>query len=158
MRNSSGNKQSCCIWIDSDNVVISNCLLKRTRSGIIIQQSMYAEIINSTFYLNGEGIFVDDSQNLILDGCEFCHNGIGANIQRSSAIQIRLCQIHENGVGMLCNTSQNVSFSSTAFYDNNDNQGGCFISNSQDFFFLYCTIRHNGFALRIGNSENICLI
>jgi parallel beta-helix repeat protein len=117
---------------------------------------MKAEIINSTFYLNGEGIFVDDSKNLILDGCEFCHNGIGANIQRSSAIQIRLCQAHENGIGMLCNTSQNVSFTSTAFYDNNDNQGGCFISNSQDFSFLYCTIQHNGFGLRIGNSTNIC--
>ena len=132
IRNSKGDNNAAGIKIFSDNVTISDCLINKTRHGLIINRSIGSKITNCIIHTNGEGIFIDTSANCEIIHTEFCHNAIGINIKKSKDIKIEKSYIHEHGIGLFINHSENVTITGCAICDNNNNQGGCFIFDSNN--------------------------
>jgi len=157
IKNSNGNNHDAGIKVFSDNVTISDCLIYRTRHGIILNSSIGSKIINCIIHTNGEGVFFDTSMNCEIIDTEFCHNAIGINIKMSQEIKIEKSYIHEHGIGILVNHSENITIINSAICDNNNNQGGCFIFGSENIKIYNSNIIHNGLAIRIDDSNTIII-
>ncbi|MCK5031452.1 MAG: right-handed parallel beta-helix repeat-containing protein, partial [Thermoplasmatales archaeon] len=157
IKNSKGDNRDAGIKIYSDNVTISDCLIYKTRHGIILNSSIGSKIINCIIHTNGEGVFFDTCINCEIIDSEFCHNAIGMHIKMSQEIKIEKSFIHENGIGILVNNSENITISDSAICDNNNNQGGCFIFDSNNIKIYNSNIIHNGLAIRIDDSKTIVI-
>ncbi len=157
IKNTGGYEGDSGIIIESNQNKISNCIIKRTRTGLLLNNSNQNIIDNCILYLNGEGIYTKQSENLKIKNSEFCYSSIGLNSRDSENIEIKNCYIHEIGTGGFFNISKNVDFLNCAICDNNDNGGGVAIYNSNNFNFENCNIMHNGFGLKIVNSNSIDL-
>ena len=157
IKNSKGENHDAGIKIFSDNVTISDCLIYKTRHGIILNSSIDSKIINCIIHTNGEGVFFDTCINCEIIDSEFCHNAIGMHIKMSQEIKIEKSFIHEHGIGILVNHSENITISDSAICDNNNNQGGCFIFDSNNIKIYNSNIIHNGLAIRIDDSNTIVI-
>ncbi len=155
IRNAGGYKGNSGIIIESNKNEISDCVIKRTRTGIFLNHSNENSFDNCSLYLNGEGIYYKSSENNIINNCEIAHSSIGLNIKNSNEITIKNSYIHECGTGIFTNNSNNIDFQKCSISDNNDNGGGCIAYRSTNFNFENCNILHNGFAILVKESENI---
>lgn len=155
IKNSGGFKENTAVFIQSDNNTISNCVIYRTRTGIIINNSQNQQINNCLFHTNGEGIWSKYSNCLIISNSEFCHNGIALNFYRSNNIVIENVYAHENSLASLINDSSNIEITHCASCDNNDNGGGVFFYNSCNINIENTNAIHSGSGFKIVNSTNI---
>jgi nitrous oxidase accessory protein NosD len=155
VKNSGGFKNNACLYINSNNVTISNCIIFRSRTGLIINEKNNINIINCLFHTNGEGIWSKNSYNLKLQDSELCHNGIGVNIHKSKNIIIENSYAHENAIPFLFNTSSNIEMKRVAACDNNDNGGGVFFYNSYNVQVENCNALHSGSGFKVVNSTNL---
>jgi len=154
IRNTGGYEGNSGIIIQANNNKISDCIIKRTRTGIFLNNTEGSNISSCILYLNGEGIYTKSSENLKIFNSELGHNGIGINSRDSHNIEINHCYFHESGTGLFFNISSNVNMIDSAICDNNDNGGGFAAYNSKDFKFENCNIIHNGFGIRTINSSS----
>jgi parallel beta-helix repeat protein len=157
IRNSGGYKDDSGIKIISDNNIITDCIIYRTRTGIYFENIDNNMISKCLFHTNGEGIFLDTSFNCEIKDSEFCHNAFGSNSQDSYNINIHDVYFHENGIGCFIHNCSNVVITHSAICDNNDNQGGCFIYDSSDISIIDCNIYHNGVGVKLDASSSITI-
>ncbi len=155
VKNSNGFKENAAVYIEYNNTTISNCIIYRTRTGVIVDSSSNINIENCLLHTNGEGIWVKYSYSVNIKNSEFCYNGISVDLYQSRNIFFENLNVHENGVAFFINNSSNIEFFSCASYDNNDNGGGVFIYNSYNIFVENCNANHNGVGFKIVNSTNI---
>jgi parallel beta-helix repeat protein len=155
VRNSGGYLNNAGIKLDSKNNLITKCIFYRTKSGVYVNETNNNDIINCTFYTNGEGIYLRKTIGSIIKDCCFTRNAIGLNLQSSYDCILDGCYAHTNGIGFFVNDSSNIEIVRCAAFDNNDNQGGLFISMCKDININNCNISHNGFGLRIINCSSI---
>jgi len=155
IKNSGGFKENSAIKIKANNTKISDCMIKRAKTGIYLNNTNKNTIDNCTVYLCGKGIYAKQSKNFEIKNTEICNCGIGLNLIDSHNIKIKNTYIHESGYAIFSDYSSNISFEKCAICDNNDNGGGCGIFNSNDINFNNCNILHNGFGFRIKNSKKI---
>jgi nitrous oxidase accessory protein NosD len=155
VKNSGGFKQNTAVFIDADFCTISNCVIYRSRTGLIIQGNNNLIIEKCLFHTNGEGIWFINSKNLIIKNSEICHNGIGINSDESSNILIENTYAHENAIPLLFNSSSNIVLNKIASCDNNDNGGGIFFYNSKNIEVNNSNAFHSGSGFKIVNTTNI---
>lgn len=155
VKNSNGFKGNAAVYVENDNTTISNCIIYRTRTGIIVDNSNNTNIENCLFHTNGEGIWIKYSHFVNIKNSELCYNGISINSYKSRNIFFEKLNVHECGVAFFINASSNMEFSSCAIYDNNDNCGGVFFYNSYNIYVDNCNTNHNGVGFKIVNSTNI---
>lgn len=154
IRNSGGQSRDSGLKISSNNVLIDNCFIYRTRSGICLNKSKNVEICNCTLHTNGEGVFLNHSSNVIIKYCEFSHSAFGIHSEKSKEIFVSDCYIYTNGIGCLMIDSSNISFFNSAICDNNDNQGGFFLLNCKNISLKDCNIFYNGVGVNFDNCSS----
>ncbi len=155
IRNSGGYVGNAGVMVDSENVLIRNCMFYRTKTGIYLNESDDNKIFNCTFHTNGEGVFLkNSSRNTILDSV-FCHNALGIHLQNSLCNMIDKSYIYTNGVGIYLNVSSHIEITRCAISENNQDQGGIFLLGCTDINTTNCNIFHNGYGMRITNSSKI---
>jgi parallel beta-helix repeat protein len=154
IRNSGGYKANAGIKLESNNNIITECKIYRTKTGIHIRNCNNNQINSCLFYTNGEGIYIKSSSKCKVEESCLYHNAFGLNIQDSSDIEINNCYEHTSGFGFLINHSSNINISTCAVYDNNDNGAGLFITNCENIDVFNCNIIHNGHSLNFYNSSN----
>jgi len=140
IRNSGGFNFNAGIKIFSDNNLVKNCILYRTKTGIYIDNTYSTLIDNCTFYNNGEGLFMKASSGNSVNDCQFSNNAIGLHSQSSNEIKVENSYVHTNGIGFFLNDSSNIMINHCAISDNNDNQGGVFLTDCVNVDFTSCNI------------------
>ena len=74
IRNSGGYIDNAGIKLNSENNLITECTIYRTKTGIYVNNTSNNEINNCTFHTNGEGIFLKSSSlNDIIDYSDGTH-------------------------------------------------------------------------------------
>ncbi|MEM0493578.1 MAG: right-handed parallel beta-helix repeat-containing protein, partial [Candidatus Thermoplasmatota archaeon] len=157
IRNSYGMNNNAGIRIKSTYNTISNCIIYRTRTGILIETANNNKIDNCTFYSNGNGIHLNTSYGTTIKDCFFYHNAIGLNIRKSERTIIDKCLADTNGIGFYITHSINNIFKLCTARNNNDNQNGFTVDNSRDITITYCNAYHNGAGIKIVKSNRICI-
>jgi len=155
IRNSGGYMHNAGMKLDSENNLITECIFYRTKSGIYVNHTNDNEINNCTFHTNGEGIYLKSSRGSKIRDCFFYHNGLGLHSENSNEIKINGCYAHTNGIAFFFNNSSNIESIRCAVYNNNDNQGGFFLSYCSNINISDCNVYHNGFGIKISNSSTI---
>jgi len=155
IRNSGGFKKDAGVKINSNYNRVVNCIIYRNRKGIYISNSSHDEVIKCIFHTNGKGLTLESSFENSIKNCYFSHNALGIDIQKSKLIDLFNCYANINGIGLFIDKSSNIDISHSAFYNNNDNQGGISIGNSQYVTLTNCNIYHNGFGIKTYNSSSI---
>jgi parallel beta-helix repeat protein len=155
LKNSNGFKGNAAVYIKYDNVTISNCIIYRTRTGIIIDSSNNINIKDCLLHTNGEGISVKYSKTINIKDSEICHNGLGVNLYKSKNIVFENIYLHENSHALFINDSSNIEIIHCASCDNNDNGGGVLFYASRNIFVENCNIIHSGVGFKIINSTNL---
>lgn len=155
VKNSNGFKGDTAVYIEYDNTTISNCIIYRTRTGIIIDSSNNINIESCLLHTNGEGIWAKYSQAINIKDSEICHNGLGVNLYKSKNIVFENIYVHENSQAFFINTSSNIELIHCASCDNNDNGGGALFYKSQNIFVENCNAIHSGVGFKIINSTNL---
>jgi parallel beta-helix repeat protein len=153
--NSGGFNDNAGVIINSEFNQISNCIMSRLKSGIIINSKSNNIINNCIFHTSGDGIFVKSSNNNNISNCYFTHNSLGINIAHSKDITIRDCYAETNGIGIFLDNSSIIEIKKCALFNNNDNQGGIFLNNSINIQIDNCNIYHNGFGIKLDDSSKI---
>ena len=155
IKNSNGFKGNAAIYIENDNITISNCIIYRTRTGIIVDSSHNINIENCLLHTNGEGIWGKYSEAINIKNSEICYNGLGVNLYKSKNIVFENVYAHENSQAFFINTSSNIELIHCASCDNNDNGGGVLFYKSYNIIVENCNANHNGASFKIINSANL---
>jgi parallel beta-helix repeat protein len=153
IRNSGGYKDNAGIKIVSDNNLIKNCIIYRTKTGIYFDEAKNSIVSNCHFYTNGEGIYFSNSANNIVDNSEFQHNAFGIHAYKSNTITIKESYIHTNGLGIYSRDSETLKIIDSAISDNNQDGGGCWIFDSKNIEINNCNIDHNGAGIKLKNTD-----
>jgi parallel beta-helix repeat protein len=157
IRNSGGFMGNAGIKIQSEDNQIKNCIITRTKTGIILYNSN--NLVNDCiFHTNGEGIFIKSIYQNKVNNCYFTHNGIGINIDNSDSINITDCYAETNGIGIFVNNSHSINMDECALFNNNDNQGGIFLNHCINIFIKNCNVFHNGFGIKMDGCSNIYIL
>ena len=154
VRNSGGYKDNAGIRLDSDNNLIKNCILYRTKTGIFFNKTKHNVILNCFFHTNGEGVQLQQTSGTILDKCQFCHNAFGVNLQNSDHLIIDTCYIHTNGIGIYGKDSGDSEITHCSVSDNNQDGGGIWLFDCKNFDIEDCNIDHNGAGIKLENSDS----
>jgi len=157
IKNSGGYKNDAGIKIFSDNTSIKECIIYRTKNGIYGENINGIEISSCIIHTNGRGVFFENSSNITIQNCQLCHNAVGILLKNSEKNTIKDSYMHNSGVVLLINNCLEIEILNCALDDNNDNQGGAFISDSKQVIFSDCNICHNGVGIRIENSSYIII-
>ncbi len=153
IRNSGGKKGDSGIKIISNNNLIKNCIIYRTKTGIYFDESKDNTISNCYFHTNGEGIYYHKSNFNLINNSEFQHNAFGINIIDSNKITIKNVYIHTNGLGVYARNIASLKITNSAISDNNQDGGGCWIYNSKGIEIDNCNIDHNGAGVKFKNTD-----
>ncbi len=156
IRNTSGSLNSAGIIVEGDSISIYNCSIYRTYTGIRIHNRVSFSIDNLVIHTNGKGVSILNSTGMIKNSIFSC-NGIAIDTQYSKGIDILNCSTHTNGIGILLLNSREILISKSLVYNNNDNEGGIFIDNCSKIEIKDSIIQHNGFGIKIENSNNILI-
>jgi len=157
IKNSNGLNENSGIKIKSNDNVIKNCKIYRTRIGIYILQSKNNKIINCILYANGNGIFINLSTNNSIKNSQFCHNSIGINLKNSQIFCLVDSYIHTSGIGIYIENSEIIEINQSAICDTNDNGAGIFLFRSENVDITNCNFYHNGNAIEIDDCLNILI-
>ena len=157
IRNSGGHQYNSAIKINSNNNIIKNCEIYRTKIGVLLKNSINNEIDNCTFHTNGEAILFDTSDKNTVTGCVFAHNSIGFHFEKSNYNNISHCYLYENGISFYLNNTKETNIFHSNISDNSVNLGGIFIENSFGISVYNSIIRHNGQGISISSSNEISI-
>jgi parallel beta-helix repeat protein len=155
IRNSSGYPNNAGVRLNSNNNVVENCIIYRTKTGVYLNDSSYNEIKNCTFHNNGDGIFIKSSSNVLINGCSLAHNSIGMYFENSSDNLVKHCYLRTNGIAFFISQSSELRITLCNISDNSVNIGGVFIVGCTDVMVSNCLIRHNGAGMSISSSRKI---
>jgi nitrous oxidase accessory protein len=153
VRNSGGNKENSGIKIETNNNVIENCMVYRTKIGIYFDNSNDNKILNSYFHTNGDGVYFYKSNKNTIESSEFQHNAFGINLHESDNIDIENSYIHTNGLGIYCRDIDGLKITKCAISDQNQDGGGCWIFDSSNIKINNCNLEHNGAGIKIQNTD-----
>lgn len=154
IRNSGGYLENAGIKVDSDNNMIKNCVIYRTKTGIFIDGSKNNIISNCKFHTNGEGVYCPNSLKNTVINSEFHHNAFGLHIFSSDETTIKNSYIHTNGIGIYARESENLEITQNAIADNNQDGGGIWLFNCKNNKISNCNIDHNGAGIKLKNSDS----
>jgi parallel beta-helix repeat protein len=157
IRNSGGYIDNSGINVISENNTFQDCIIYRTKTGILLNQTKNNEIENCTFHTNGEGVFVKSSNNNKILSCCFGHNAIGVNFNNSKDNQIEYCYLHSNGIAFLLENSLNTEIYHCNISNNCINLGGIFVVNCENITISNNLINHNGAGVHLFNSNKIII-
>ena len=155
IQHSGAHLKNAGIVLNGHSNHIINCEFLRTKTGILINEVDGTYISNCLFYQNGEGIFVNKATNSYILDSFFIHNGIGINGFHSQDITIINCSATINGIGIFFDTVKTALVERCALFNNNDNQGGLFLTDCNDLFMNNSHIYHNGFGVKTDNCHEI---
>jgi len=155
IRNSGGYIEDAGIKIYSNNNIIKDCILYKTKTGLYIEKSNNNNINNCSINTNGEGILLKNSNNNIIEGCCLNHNAIGLNIDTSQNTLVKHSYFYANGIAGHLNSSSNIEITHCNISDNSVNLGGMFIVECSNIYITNCNICHNGAGLHLYSSTNI---
>ena len=153
IRNSGGYLDDAGIKIISDNNLIKDCVLYRTKTGIYLDETKNNLISNCFFHTNGEGIFCYNSKENIIEESQFHHNAFGIHLLKSIGTFIKNSYIHTNGLGIYGEDSTDVKVEYSSIEDNNQDGGGVWLFDCNKFKFYNCNINHNGVGIKLKNSD-----
>ena len=157
IRNSGGYNSNAGIIIRSETNSINNCLLFRTKSGIVINHTNKNEIENCSFHSNGEGILIEASNNITVKNCSFSHNSIGYHIENSTNCYSYYNYFYNNGISCLFNGSSNIQIEKCNISDNSINKGGVFFVKCYGVNVNNSIFCHNGVGISISLSDLITI-
>lgn len=157
IRNSGGYVNDAGVKLGSNNNVIKNCVIYRTKTGIYANNSAFNKINNCTFHTNGVGIFLETSDNNIVEGCCFSHNSIGIHLESSCSNLIKYSYLHTNGISCFFTDSSEIKIFYCNISDNSVNIGGIFIIGCSNILVNNCIIRHTGTGISISSSNMISI-
>ena len=98
IKNSGGFNRNCGIKINTNNNIIKNCMIYRTKDAIYINKSFNNLILNSYFHTNGAGIVIDSSYENIIKNCYFEHNSIAIHVDNSYNNIIQSSNFNSNSI------------------------------------------------------------
>jgi parallel beta-helix repeat protein len=152
---SGGQQHDAGIYITEKFIDISNCVFKRTKTGINVYSTDSIHISDCLFYQNGEGIYLNESKDILVEQCYFTHNGIGVNGFLSNNITLFNCNATINGIGVFLHDTSSAHLERCALFNNNDNQGGLFLEHCEDISLNNSHIYHNGFGVKTDACKDI---
>ncbi|MDI6917553.1 MAG: right-handed parallel beta-helix repeat-containing protein, partial [Thermoplasmatales archaeon] len=141
--------------IETDSVLIENCMFSDNYIGLYLSYSSNNTIINCTIYDNSrDGIYLYSSSNNIITNCLIHNNSwYGIYLLDSSDNQISACWIYNNSYsGLWHYGSSNNSISACHIYNNSD-YGVC-LSSSSNSAVSECRIYNNSYGIRLWSSSN----
>jgi nitrous oxidase accessory protein len=154
VRNSGGYLENSGIKIESDDNLIKNCLIYRTKTGIYLDNGEDNTISNCFFHTNSEGIYSKDSSKNIVKNCQFCHNAFGIHTEKSSRLTIEDSYVHTNGLGVYSVDTSDSEITHCSVSDNNQDGGGIWFYNCKNFDIYDCNIDHNGIGIKLIDSDS----
>ena len=149
IRNSGGYTGNAAIMMQSNNILIKNCIIYRTRIGIYAYNSSANIIDNCTLHNNEKGIHFSSSNNNFIDGCTLSRNSIGIHLENSCSNRITYSYLFANGRACFFNRSKNLEIVHCNISDNSANHGGVFIRGCSNIDINNCMLRHNGLGVSI---------
>jgi len=155
IRNSGGYNLNSGIKVSSNNNLIKNCFLFRTKTGILLDNSNSNKVSNCYFYSNGEGIFCNSSYKSEVLLCIFSHNSIGVSAKNTSDFVLNFSCFKTNGISFLFNDSANIKIENCNISNNSINLGGVFLVASFNISINNCIFKHNGAGVNIFSSNFI---
>ena len=158
IRNSGGYTGNVAITLQSDNILIKNCIIYRTRIGIYAYNSSFNIINNCTLHNNEEGIHLSSSDNNVIDGCTLARNSIGIHLENSCGNRITYSYLFANGRACFFNGSKDLEIIHCNISDNSANHGGVFIRECSNIDINNCILRHNGIGVSIAESDSISVL
>ena len=158
IRNSGGYQNHAGILTTADSTTIINCTIYRARTGIIIEHGTNCTIMNCSLYTTGEGIYCTNTYNVVISHCQLCHNAIGLRLNTSTTCTIYDTFFHTNGFGCYFDHATDITLDHCALDDNNDNQGGAYLTTCTNVLFNNSNICHNGVGINIGDTQDIQII
>ncbi|MFO7676926.1 MAG: right-handed parallel beta-helix repeat-containing protein [Thermoplasmatota archaeon] len=158
LQNSGGDLYDAGIYITSSQNSIQSCFFYRTKIGIHLDTTTNNTITNCTFTGNGKGIVGRYCLENIIHDCRFSHNSIGIVLEHSHFFYVKSCIAHTNSIGIFLHNSSSLFIEDNALYDNNDNQGGIFVSECAFLSIKNCNIVHNGFGIKLDGCHNVSIV
>ncbi len=155
IRNSGGYKDNAGIKIVSDNNLIKNCVIYRTKTGVYFDKSKNSIVSNCLFHTNGEGVYFSNSVENIIENCEIQHNSFGLHLFDSQGTKIINSYIHTNGLGVYAKNSTTVEIEQCAICDNNQDGGGIWLFGCDNFLVSKCNINHNGVGVELFKTNDV---
>jgi len=158
IKHSGSHLKNAGILLNGHSNHISNCIVLRTKTGVLINEVDGTYISNCRFYQNGEGIFLNNATNSHILDSFFDHNGIGINGFHTQDISIFNCSATINGIGIFFNAVNTAHIDRCALFNNNDNQGGLFLTDCSALLMNNSHIYHNGFGVKTDNCLEITIV
>lgn len=153
--NTGGRIEDAGLYITADNTSIINCTVYRARTGIIIHHGTNHKILNCHLHTTGEGIYCIQTTITTVSQCQFCHNAIGIRFNNSINCVLEALFFHTNGLGCYFDKTSNITIHHCALVDNNDNQGGAYLTHCKQVLFTNCNICHNGVGIKIRDTQDV---
>ena len=157
IRNSGGYIGNAGVKLYSNNNLIKNCFIYRTKTGIYLDKSSFNEIDNCTIYSNGGGVILKTSENNTVKGCSLSHNSIAIHFEHSTSNTVSFSYLYENGIACYFEYSSSIEMLHCNVSDNSVNIGGVFITDCSDIRVTNCVICHNGAGVSISSSRKISI-
>ena len=157
IRNSGGYIENSGINVISENNTFQDCIIYRTKTGILLNKTNNNEIDNCTFRTSGEGVFIKSSNNNTIESCCFIDNSIGVNCNDSMNNIIKYCYLNGNGITLLLEYSSNTIVSKCNITNNCVNLGGIFVVNCKNILLNNNKINHNGAGVHLFSSNEITI-
>ena len=157
IRNSGGYIGDAGVKFNSNNNLIKNCIIYRTKTGIYLDNSSFNEIDNCTFHTNGGGVLLKTSDNNNIKGCSLSHNAIAIHFEHSTSNTISFSYLYANGIACFFEGSSNIEMWHCNISDNSVNIGGIFIIGCSDVSVTNCVICHNGAGVSISSSRGVSI-
>ena len=156
IRNSGGCQRDSGIITQGNDTSVLNCTIYRARTGVACQGANC--IIKGCFiHTTGEGICCTSTHNIVVSATQLCHNAVGVRVNDSTTCRIENTFFHTNGFGCYFEQSSDIVINHCALDDNNDNQGGAYLSSCTTVFFNNSNLCHNGVGINIGDSYDITI-
>ena len=153
VRNSGGFSGNAGIVVDANATTITDCMIYRTRNGILAENRSNLMITACMFYTNGMGVVTKHTFYLTLDQCTLYHNAIGVYLNDTHCVNITNSYTTTNGIGILATQSSNINLEHCAATDNDDNEGGMFFMDSIYITVQNCNFANNGVGVRLTGSS-----
>jgi len=155
IRNSGGYIGNAGVKFNSNNNLIKNCIIYRTKTGIYLDNSSFNEIDNCTVHTNGGGVILKTSENNTIKGCSISHNSIAIHFEHSTSNTISFSCLYANSIACYFEYSSSIEMWHCNISDNSVNIGGVFITECSDICVTNCVICHNGAGVSISSSREI---
>ncbi|MBN1280323.1 MAG: right-handed parallel beta-helix repeat-containing protein [Candidatus Thermoplasmatota archaeon] len=153
MRNSGGYHGNAGIISTANSTMITDCIIYRTRAGVLLSNCSDTGISGCTFHTNGFGITDSSSVYTTIDSCTFYHNGIGVYLNHTHLTTITKSYADSNGIGIYGFQAAHITIADSAARDNDDNEGGMFFSSCTYVNIINCHLSHNGVGVSLLGSS-----